>query len=466
MGRRKKKYGPLLNLEITQFAAEGKCIAKLDEQVVFVPFTAPGDVVDAQVTRKKKNYLEARVTSIHEHSELRIEPKCAHFSICGGCKWQHISYTEQLRQKEKQVINQLEKIGKVEPKKLLPIIGAPNEFEYRNKVELSFCHEGWIEDISDKSILKQPALGFHVPGRFDKVLNIDHCHLVTPIVNDIIQYIGAFTKEKGIEHYNIRAHSGILRNLIVRTSSLGGLMLILVVTKKTDVIEDLLQNLTTEFNEISSLNYVINTKKNDTIFDLDVINYGGDELLFDEIGDLKYKIRPKSFFQTNSKQVFNLYQAALKLAEFRSSDIVYDLYTGTGSIALFMAKSVQKVVGIEILPQAIEDARENAKTNGIDNCTFHVGDMKKAFTKDLISQEGKPDVIMVDPPRNGMDKEVIETLLATLPRQIIYISCNPATQARDLALLSESYTVDLSQAVDMFPQTHHIENIVSLSLKD
>jgi 23S rRNA (uracil1939-C5)-methyltransferase len=465
LSRRKHKYGPLSNLEITQFAAEGKCIARLDEQVVFIPFTAPGDIIDAQVTRKKKNYLEARATHFHQRSDLRIEPKCAHFSVCGGCKWQHISYEEQLIQKEKQVINQLDKIGKVTPKKLLPIIGAPSEFEYRNKVELSFCHEGWIEDVTDKSVLKEPALGFHVPGRFDKVLNVEHCHLVNQSVNDIIQYVGKFTKEQEIEHYNIRMHTGILRNLIVRTSSLGGLMVILVITEKTALIDQLLQNLDEKFSEISSLNFVINTKKNDTIFDLDVVRYSGDELLYDQIGDLKYKVRPKSFFQTNSTQVFHLYEAALKLAQFNPSDVVYDLYTGTGSIALFMAKSVQKVVGIEILPQAIDDARENAKENGIDNCTFFVGDMKKAFTNELIAQEGKPDVIMVDPPRNGMDKEVIETLLTALPRQIIYISCNPATQARDLALLSESYEVELSQAVDMFPQTHHIENIVSLQLK-
>jgi len=465
LGRRKQKHLPLTQLEISQFAAEGKCIARHEERVVFIPFTAPGDVVDAQVTRKKKNYLEARATHFHALSDLRITPKCEHFAVCGGCKWQHISYDEQLKQKEFQVTNQLEKIGHVEPKNALPIKGAPEQFEYRNKVELSFSHEGWIEDVSDKSLVKEPALGFHVPGRFDKVLNVKHCHLVNPLINEIIQFVSSFTKEKEISHFNIRSHEGILRNLIVRTSSLGGLMVILVVSEKIQAIDELLHLLNEKFEQISSLNYVINTKKNDTIFDLDVTCVAGDELLYDQIGNLKYKVRPKSFFQTNSKQVLTLYNTALDLAQFEPTDVVYDLYTGTGSIALFVASQVKKVVGIEILPQAIEDAQENAKENGIDNCQFYVGDMKKAFTQELIEQQGKPDVIIVDPPRNGMDKEVIETLLTALPRQIIYISCNPATQARDLALMADSYTVEVSQAVDMFPQTHHIENVVLLNRK-
>lgn len=465
MTRKNKTHAPLIKLEILDFAAEGKCIGKVEDKIVFVPFTAPGDIIDAKVTKSKKNFIEAKATFFHQKSDLRIEPKCAHFAVCGGCKWQHIPYEMQLQQKEQQVKSQLLKIGRAAAQEIKPILAAPKSFEYRNKVELSFSDIGWIEDVTDVSITKAPALGFHVPGRFDKVLDIKHCHLVNDTVNEIIQFVGTFTKEKEIPYYQIRAHQGILRNLIVRTSSLGGLMVIIVATEITIEVKELLDILPLQFKAITSLNYVINTKKNDTIFDLDVVNVFGDEVLNDQIGDLKYTVRPKSFFQTNSQQVYHLYQAALSLGDFKPTDTVYDLYTGTGSIALFVANRVKKVVGIEILPQAIEDAKENAIRNNIGNCQFFVGDMKKAFTNVLIEEQGKPDIIIADPPRNGMDKEVIETIIAVLPKQLIYISCNPATQARDIELLSEHYVLKTSHAVDMFPQTHHVENVALLQLR-
>lgn len=461
----RKRIPDLKSVTIEKFAAEGKCIARQDGRVVFIPYTAPGDVVDARVVKKKKNYIEAKVTHFHSYSDMRQEPKCEHFGVCGGCKWQHIPYDMQATQKQNQVEEQFQKIGKIEAEVTIPVLKAEDVFEYRNKVEFSFSHEGWVTDPTDESQIKEPALGFHVPGRFDKVLKINTCHLVDVKVNKVLNITQSFTKKHNMEYYNIREHVGLLRNLIIRTSANDELMVVLSITKLTDNVKALLLHLMESCPFITSLNYVINTKKNDTIFDLEVINFDGTSMMKDKIGPVVYNVRPKSFFQTNRKQVQKLYEAALAMADFKSSDVVYDLYTGTGSIALYIAHSVKKVVGIEILPQAIDDAKENAQNNGIDNCHFFVGDMKKAFNQESIAQYGKPDIVITDPPRNGMDKEVIAVLNEHLPRQVLYISCNPATQARDLALLSENYDLKKSQAVDMFPQTHHTENIVLLALK-
>ncbi len=464
MGKRKFRPYKIAKLSIEKFAAEGKCIAKHDEKVIFIPFTAPGDEIEALITSDKKNFAEGKILSFIEKSNLRIEPKCSHFSICGGCKWQHISYAQQLENKQNQVKEQFDKIGKILPKIYKPIIGAEPIFEYRNKFEFSFSNIGWIEDIEDKSIEKKPAAGFHIPGRFDKVLDLKYCHLANKTINAILQLVKTMALSLDIPFYNQHTHEGNMRNLIVRTSTLGGLMVIIVCTIKDEAIDTVLSALKKQFTEITSLNYIINTKKNDTIYDLEVINISGEEVLYEQIGDIKYKIRPKSFFQTNSYQTKNLYAAAIALANLSSNDLVYDLYTGTGSIALYIARNVKKVVGIEILPQAIEDAKENAITNNITNCAFYVGDMRKTFTNELVNKEGAPDVLITDPPRNGMDAEVVEHILALVPKKVIYISCNPATQARDLQLLSAKYQLDCSQAVDMFPHTHHIENIVLLTL--
>lgn len=461
----RKRIPELENLEIQKFAAEGKCIGFYKEKVVFIPFTAPGDVVNARVFKKKKNFLEARVTKYVKKSGERIDPKCEHFGVCGGCKWQHIPYEVQADQKNKQVKEQLEKIGKVEVQEYLPLLKADLPFNYRNKVEFSFSHEGWIVDTSDQNATKEPALGFHVPGRYDKVLSINRCHLVSNEVNQVLSATQEISKEMDMEYYNIRDHHGLLRNLIIRSSSKGGLMVVFSITKFDADVETLFLRLLEKCAFISSLNYVINNKKNDTIFDLEVVNFYGDEVLKDQIGEVNYSIRPKSFFQTNSKQVKNLYDAAVSMASLRKEDVVYDLYTGTGSIALYISKFVSKVIGIEILPQAIVDAKQNAFNNDIANCEFLVGDMKKAFTPETIEQYGTPNLVITDPPRNGMDKEVISELLKYKPREILYISCNPATQARDLQLLNVEYKIVKSQAVDMFPQTHHVENIVLLGLK-
>jgi len=462
LGKRRVAPTILPNLEVIKFAAEGNCIAKHEEQIVFLPFAAPGDVVDAQIIKKKKNFLQAKPIVFHLKSALRVEPKCKYFGVCGGCKWQHIAYENQLQLKEQQVKDNFEKIGKVTPFEYLPIIGADKIYAYRNKFEFSFSISGWIEKIEDKTIEKKPALGFHIPGRFDKILDIDYCHLANETINEICRFVYEESYKRAIPFYDQVNNKGILRNLIIRTSSTGGLMVILVTSELTDEVKEVLQAVQEEFNQITSLNFIINTKMNDTIFDLDVVCIHGEPNLYDVIGKVKFKIRPKSFFQTNSYQVNKLYECAIEMAALKPTDVVYDLYTGTGSIALSFAKAVKKVVGIEILPQAIEDAKENATLNGITNCQFFVGDMKKAFTIDLINQQGNPDVIITDPPRNGMDEEVVNLILTIAPEKVVYISCNPATQARDLHLLSAKYNVQTSRAVDMFPHTHHVENVALL----
>ena len=473
MSRRKRPLPAYEKVEITDTAAEGKCIARINEKVVFVPFTAPGDIIDLQVVKKRKSYLEGRTTQFHNYSDQRTEPKCSHFGLCGGCKWQHITYENQLINKQKQVKDNFERIAKVPVKEFLPIIGADNEYYYRNKLEYTFSDRRWLTSLDTPKEKGGPqdtnGLGFHLPGMFDKILDIEHCYLQKDPSNDIRLAIRKYAIDNGLEFFNVRNHEGFLRNLIIRTSSTGDLMVIVIFRYDDLDIRDLLQAIADKFPEITSLMYVINEKLNDTIWDLEVKLFKGKPFLYEEMkpaistnDKLKFKIGPVSFYQTNPEQAFKLYKAAFDFAEFKGDELVYDLYTGTGTIAAFISGSVKKVVGIESVEEAVAGAKENAALNNINNVEFFVGDMLKILTSEFISTNGKPDIIITDPPRAGMHEKVIKQMLDAEPEKIVYVSCNPATQARDIALLSEKYDVIKSQPVDMFPQTHHVENVALL----
>ncbi len=473
MSRRKQPLPLFENATITDAAAEGKCITRVDEKVVFVPFSAPGDIVDIQVYKKRKSYLEGRITKFHTYSEQRTDPPCSHFGLCGGCKWQHVNYINQLANKQKQVQDNFQRIAKVPVKEFLPIIGADNEYYYRNKLEYTFSDRRWLTDMDaskeDGGPQNTNGLGFHIPGRFDKILDIEHCYLQKDPSNNIRLAIKEYAIENGLEFFNVRNHEGFLRNLIIRTSSTGDLMVIVVFRYDDLDIADLLQFVADKFPEITSLMYVVNEKLNDTIWDLEVKLFKGKSHLLEEMkspvsnnANLKFKVGPVSFYQTNPEQALKLYSTAFKFADFKGDELVYDLYTGTGTIAAFIANSVKKVVGIESVEQAIIDARENAALNNINNIDFFAGDMLKILTPEFIAANGKPEIIITDPPRAGMHEKVVKQILSTEPQKIVYVSCNPATQARDIALLSEKYDVIKSQPVDMFPQTHHVENVALL----
>ncbi|MBT3173371.1 MAG: 23S rRNA (uracil(1939)-C(5))-methyltransferase RlmD [Lentimicrobiaceae bacterium] len=476
MSRRKRPLPHLENIIITDAAAEGKCIAKTEDKVVFVPFTAPGDVVDIQITKKRKSYLEGRVTNFHDYSKERTEPKCSHFGLCGGCKWQHVKYENQLLNKQKQVTDSFERIAKVDVNDTLPIIGGDNQYFYRNKLEYTFSDRRWLtdEDVSkeDGGPLDTNGLGFHLPGMFDKILDIETCYLQKDPSNAIRLFIKDYAKKNNLEFYNARSHEGFLRNVIIRTSTIEDLMVIVIFKYDDMVIADMMKAIGDKFSEITSLMYVINEKNNDTIWDLDVRLAKGEPFLMEEIKrpqedlpDLKFKVRPKSFYQTNPEQAFKLYMTAFEFADFKGDELVYDLYTGIGTIADFIAGSVKKVIGIESVEQAIDDAKENALLNKIDNVEFFVGDMLKILTEEFFLEHGKPDVIVTDPPRAGMHEKVVKQILSAMPDKIIYVSCNPASQARDIAILSEKYEVLKIQPVDMFPNTHHVENVALLTIK-
>lgn len=473
MSRRKRPLPLFENVEITDAAAEGKCIARINEKVVFVPFAAPGDIVDVQVNKKRKSFFEGRITKFHAYSKQRTDPPCQHFGLCGGCKWQHVSYPNQLANKQKQVRDNFDRIAKVPVGEFLPIIGADNEYHYRNKLEYTFSDRRWLTDMDTPKEEGGPqntnGLGFHLPGMFDKILDIEQCHLQKDPSNAIRLAIREYAIGNGLEFYNVRNHEGFLRNLIIRTSSTGDLMVILVFRYDDLDITDLLQFVADRFPEITSLMYVVNEKHNDTIWDLEIKLFKGKPYLFEEMkspvsnnANLKFKVGPVSFYQTNPEQAFKLYKAAFDFADFKGDELVYDLYTGTGTIAAFVAGSVKKVVGIESVEEAVEDARKNAALNNIDNIGFFAGDMLKILTPKFISTNGSPDVVITDPPRIGMHEKVVKQILIAEPEKIVYISCNPATQARDIALLSEKYDVVKSQPVDMFPQTHHVENVALL----
>lgn len=469
MARKKKELPLLEKVTITDVAAEGKAVAKVNELVIFVPYVVPGDVVDLQVKRKKNHYAEAVAVKFHEKSPLRTEPFCSHFGVCGGCKWQCLSYEEQLKYKQKQVFDNLTRIGKVELPEFRPILGSEKTRFYRNKLEFTFSNKRWLTEEEVKQDVKYDqmnAVGFHIPGAFDKVLAIDKCWLQDDISNQIRNAVRDYAYAHNFPFFNLRTQEGLLRNIMIRTSSTGELMVVLQ-CKVTDdegrrKMEEILQFMADSFPQITSLMYVINNKCNDTIGDLDVEVFKGNDHIFEEMEGLRFKVGPKSFYQTNSEQAYNLYKVAREFAGLTGNELVYDLYTGTGTIANFVARQARKVVGIEYVPEAIEDAKMNSDLNGIDNTLFYAGDMKDILTNDFIAEHGRPDVIITDPPRAGMHNDVIDVILAAEPKRIVYVSCNPATQARDLQLLDGKYKVTAVQPVDMFPHTHHVENVVQL----
>jgi len=440
----------------------------VDHVVVFVKEAVPGDVVDLQVFRKKGRYMEARVVKYHSYSEQRTDPFCEHFGVCGGCKWQHLPYDQQLFYKQQQVVDAFRHIAGVEIPESLPIIASDPTVQYRNKLEYTFSNRRWLLDHEAKENLPLEhtnAVGLHVPGRFDKVVDLQTCHLQAEPTNQIRNFLRDLALKKGLSFYDHRTNEGLLRNLIIRNTTLGEVMVILSVQFEKPEVYELLEAVNKEFPDLTSLMYTINPKKNETLYDQEIITYAGRDHIFEKLENLTFKIGPKSFFQTNSYQALKLYQVSREFAGLEGDEILYDLYTGTGTIANFMAGQVKSVVGIESVPESIEDAKINSELNQIDNTCFFAGDMKDIFTDGFIKENGRPDVIITDPPRAGMHTKVVEQILRISPKRIVYVSCNPATQARDVELLSNSYKVIKIQAVDMFPHTHHVENVALLEKK-
>jgi 23S rRNA (uracil1939-C5)-methyltransferase len=464
---RKKKFHLFENIEVVDTAAKGKTVAKSpDGRVVFLSNAVPGDIVDIRTGRKRKSYFEGKAVKFHHLSDKRVDPVCEHFGVCGGCKWQHMNYQDQLFYKQKEVTNNLVRIGHLELPEITPIAGCEKIYFYRNKMEFSFSDSRWLTDEELKSDIEfedKNACGFHIPGMWDKILDVHKCHLQEDPSNTIRNSIKDFAIENDITFFNPRQRTGMLRTLMIRISSTGEIMLVIQLFKEDKEKRELLLNHIAEtFKEITSLQYIINEKGNDSIYDQDIILFKGRDHIFEEMEGLKFKINAKSFYQTNSTQAYQLYKIARDFADLQGDEIVYDLYTGTGTIAQFVASKAKKVIGVESVPQAIVDARENARLNGIDNTVFYDGDMAKVFTQEFIEQNGHPDLIITDPPRDGMHQKVVMQILNILPEKVVYISCNSATQARDLALMKEDYVIERSQAVDMFPQTHHVENVVLL----
>lgn len=480
MARSKKPLPLLEGIEITDYAAEGKSLARImygnsniDDNgvqhplVLFVPWTVPGDIVDVQVRRKKNSFLEGEAVKFIKYSERRREPRCQHFGICGGCKWQMIPYDEQLRMKHKQVSDQLHRIGKIELPEIQPVLGSVKEFEYRNKVEFSCSNKRWLTLEEVKSGVKYDnmnAVGFHITGAFDKIYPIECCHLMDDFQNRLRNFIRDYANDNGLSFYDVRAQQGLLRDMMIRNSNSGEWMLLLQFnqTEQDSQSEGLLAAIHENFPEITSLLWVNNTKCNDTFGDLPVHVYYGNDHIFELMEDLRFKVGPKSFYQTNTEQALELYKVARSFAELTGEELVYDLYTGTGTIANFVAKKSKHVIGIEYVPEAIEDAKINSDINKVENTEFYAGDMKDILTDEFVKEHGQPDVIITDPPRAGMHQDVINVILNAKPKRIVYVSCNPATQARDLQLLDSDYKVTKVQPVDMFPHTPHVENVVQL----
>ena len=466
---RNKNLPTYENVLITDVAAEGNAIAKIDDIVLFVEGVIPGDVVNVQITRKRKRYYEGRVLEIVTPSKDRLPAFCKHFGTCGGCKWQILPYEKQLFYKEKQAKDQLERIGHVSIEEFLPILGSGCKEYYRNKLEFTFSNKRWItadEVKTNAEITDSNALGFHVPRLFDKVVDIEHCHLQGDPSNQIRNFIREFALAHNYTFFDIRNHAGLLRNLIIRTSTNGECMVIVVFYEKQDEqINALLTALHEQFPQITSLLYIINQKANDTIGDQEVLTFYGKDFIIEEMENLQFKVGPKSFYQTNSKQAYELYKIAREFAQLTGNELVYDLYTGTGTIANFVARNAKQVIGIEYVPEAIEDAKINSQLNNITNTLFYAGDMKDILNDAFIAKHGNPDVIITDPPRAGMHEDVVETILRAMPKRIVYVSCNPATQARDLQALSTAYIIKKSRAVDMFPHTQHVENVVLLEIR-
>lgn len=465
--KRTKKVLPILNnVTIADVASEGKAIAKVDDLVIFIPYVAPGDIVDIQLTRKKNSYAEGRAIKIHSLSPERIDPVCEHFGVCGGCKWQHLNYPSQLFYKQKQVVDNLIRIGKIDLPDISPILGSEQTTCYRNKLEYTFSNKRWMTDAEIASGVQfedMNALGFHIPTLFDKVLDIHKCWLQDDITNQIRLGVRRYAIDNNMPFYDLRNKAGWLRNMIIRTSTTGELMVIMVFFgEQKNNREMILNHLLESFPQITSLIYIINEKVNDTITDQEVHLFHGRDYIVEEMEGLKFKIGPKSFYQTNSNQAYQLYKIVRDFATLAGNELVYDLYTGTGTIANFIARQAREVIGIEYVPEAIEDARVNAALNHVENTLFFAGDMKDILNSQFIEEHGHPDVIITDPPRAGMHNDVIDAILFAHPQRIVYVSCNPATQARDLSLLNEQYRVTKVQPVDMFPHTHHVENVVLL----
>ncbi len=467
MSRKKTRKQFFENIEVLDAGAKGKSIAKAENgKIIFLSNAVPGDVVDIQTLKKRKAYYEGKATAFHKLSPKRAEPVCEHFGTCGGCKWQHMGYEHQLRYKQKEVINNLTRIGHIELPEITPILSSKKQYFYRNKMEFSFSDSRWLtqdEIQSSEELDNKNALGFHIPGMWDKILDINQCHLQANPSNAIRNAVKQFATESGLAFFNTRNQTGFLRTMMIRTSTTGEVM-VLIQFFKEDVAkrELLLDYIAKQFPEISSLLFVINEKANDTIYDQKVICYKGKDHIYEEMEGLLFKINAKSFYQTNSDQAYELYKIARNFAGLTGKELVYDLYTGTGTIAQFVAKEAEKVIGVEAVPDAITAAKENAQLNNITNVEFFVGDMKKVFNKEFIAAHGKPDVIITDPPRDGMHKDVVQQILNIAPKKVVYVSCNSATQARDLALMDNMYKVTRTQAVDMFPQTFHVENVVLL----
>ncbi|MDB9913032.1 23S rRNA (uracil(1939)-C(5))-methyltransferase RlmD [Flavobacteriaceae bacterium] len=468
---RKKENKVFENIEITDAGAKGKAIGfAADGKVIFINNAVPGDICSVQITKKRKSYYEGRAISFSNLSNKRVQAKCEFFGTCGGCKWQYMGYEHQLFFKQKEVENNLKRIGKIELPNVSPILGAKEQYYYRNKMEFSFSDSKWLtldQIKSDEIIKNRNALGFHIPGMWDKILDIDSCHLQRDPSNNIRNFVKNKAEELKLTFYNNRKQEGFLRTLMIRTSTTGDLMVLVQFFHEDKVnIELLMEAIGNEFSEITSLLYVVNSKGNDTLYDQDVICFKGEDHIFEEMEGLRFKINAKSFYQTNSEQAYELYKITRDFAELTGNEIVFDLYTGTGTIAQFISKKAKKVIGIESVPEAIDAAKENAKLNNIKNTAFYVGDMKKVFNDEFIDRHGIPDVIITDPPRDGMHKDVVEQLLKISANKIVYVSCNSATQARDLAILDEDYKVTKTQAVDMFPQTFHVENVVLLEKRN
>lgn len=471
MSRKRKPLPILENVTIEAVAAEGKCVAHVNDMVIFVPFVVPGDIVDLQVRKKRHSYCEATVVKFVKYSELRIKPMCDHFGICGGCKWQNLPYSEQLKAKQQQVFDQLTRIGKIELPEFSPIMGSVHTKAYRNKLEFGCANKRWytaeeLQDMPEGIGLTEGAIGFHITGAFDKIYPIEKCWLMDNLQNEIRNSIRNYALENNLTFFDLRQQHGLLRDIMVRNSNTGEWMVLIQFHYDAEGDEQralgLMQHLADNFPQISSLLYVNNQKGNDTFNDLDLILFKGNDHIFETMEDLRFKVGPKSFYQTNTEQAYHLYDVARRFANLTGEELVYDLYTGTGTIANFVAKRAKKVIGIEYVPEAIEDAKVNSEINKIQNTLFYAGDMKDILTESFVQEHGRPDIIITDPPRAGMHPDVVNVILGAHPKRIVYVSCNPATQARDLALLDVDYKVVAVQPVDMFPHTPHVENVVLL----
>lgn len=468
MSRKRKELPIVENFEITGVAAEGKSLGRWNDLVTFIPYGAPGDIADVKITRKKHNFAEGTIVKMVTPSPLRVEPVCEHFGLCGGCKWQHLPYDYQLKCKQQQVVDALQRIGKVEMPPINTILGSEHTLHYRNKLEFTCSNRCWLtaEQLATGEQFDRHAAGFHIPGAFDKVLDIKRCWLQDDLSNEIRLFVRQHAIDMGYSFYDIRNNAGFLRMMMVRIASTGEVMLVVVFGEDNKVaVNEMMTAIKERFPQITSLMYVINLKVNDSLADQDIILFAGRDYIEEAMEDLRFRVGPKSFYQTNSLQAYELYKVVRRMAALTGNEMVYDLYTGTGTIANFVARQARQVVGIEYVPEAIEDAKLNSRVNGIENTEFIAGDMKDVLTDDFVAHHGRPEVMIVDPPRAGMHEDVVKVILNAEPQRIVYVSCNPATQARDLSMLDAKYRITEIQPVDMFPHTHHVENVVSLQLR-